>query len=146
MAAVLGLNAKLYRNTGSWASPSFDLISNVKNLTVKGSTETADVSTRGTGGFKATVATLKDISLEFEMVWDNADADFTALKNAWLNNTTIEMLALDGPSSTTGSQGPRFDGMVTNFERSEQLTEALMVNVTVVPTYSSNTPTWYTVP
>jgi hypothetical protein len=38
----------------------------------------ADVTTRGNAGWRATVATLKDGSIEFEMVWDTGDADFGA--------------------------------------------------------------------
>ena len=35
MAIRLGLNAKLYRNTGSYASPTWNEIGNVKDVTHK---------------------------------------------------------------------------------------------------------------
>ena len=40
---------------------------------------------------QATPATLKDASIEFQMVWNPADAHFTAIKNAFLNNSVIEL-------------------------------------------------------
>lgn len=147
MAFVLGLDAKLYYNSGTYAVPTWNVMNNVKDVTLNLSTEEADVTTRGGGGWKQTVATLKDGSIEWKSVWDTADAAFTAVKNAWLNKTPIEFLCLDGDRTVTGKQGLRAICMVTNFTREEPLTDALMVNVSVKPTYdSTNAPTWYVAP
>ena len=139
------MDAKLYRNTGTFASPTWNLIPNVKDLTLSLETGEADVTTRGNAGWRATVATLKDASIEFEMVWDSTDDDFTALKNAFLGNTAIEMAVLDGLVATSGSQGLRATCMVTSFTRNEPLEEAITVSVTIKPTYSENAPSWMTV-
>ena len=48
-----------------------------------------DVSTRGNSGWRQTLGTLKDGTIEFEMVWDPGDAGFTAIKDAWLNDYAI---------------------------------------------------------
>jgi hypothetical protein len=146
MAIKLGMDAKLYRNSATYASPTWDLIGNVKDLTLSLETGEADVTTRGNAGWRATVATLKDGSLEFEMVWDTEDADFTAIRTAFLNNAAIEMAILDGLVATTGSQGLRASFMVTNFTRNEPLEEAITVSVSMKPTYSANAPAWMTVP
>lgn len=145
MSIKLGMDAKLYRNTGTFASPTWNIIPNVKDLTLNLETGEADVTTRGNNGWRATVATLKDASIEFEMVWDTEDDDFTALRNAFLNNTAIELAVLDGLVATSGSQGLRATCMVTSFTRNEPLEEAITVNVTVKPTYSANAPSWMTV-
>ncbi|MFN5393878.1 MAG: phage tail tube protein, partial [Planctomycetota bacterium] len=105
MPAKLGLDAKLYRNTGTYAAPTWDLIGNVRDLTLNLETGEADVSTRSNNGWRATVSTLKDASLEFEMVWDTADSDFGAIRDAFLNNTTVEIAVLDGLITGTGSSG-----------------------------------------
>jgi hypothetical protein len=65
----LGMEAKLYRNTGSYAAPTWSEMTNVKDLTLN---LEADVTTRGNAGWRATIAALKDGSIEFEMVWDTA--------------------------------------------------------------------------
>jgi hypothetical protein len=145
MAIKLGMDAKLYRNTGTYASPTWDLIGNVKDLTLSLETGEADVTTRGNGGWRATVATLKDGALEFEMIWDTEDTDFTAIRTAFLGNTAVEMAVLDGLVATTGSQGLRASFMVTNFTRNEPLEEAITVSVSMKPTYSANAPAWMTV-
>jgi hypothetical protein len=92
------------------------------------------------------VATLKDASLEFEMVWDTADADFTAIRTAFLTNAAIEFAVLDGNVATAGTQGLRASMAITNFSRSEPLEDAIKVSVTAKPTYSANAPEWMTIP
>lgn len=146
MGVKLGLDAKLYRNTGTHGSPTWNEVTNVKDLTLNLEAGEADVSTRGNGGWRANIATLKDASLEFEMVWDTADDDFTAIRTAFLTNGSIEFAVLDGASTVAGSQGLRALMAITNFSRSEPLEEAISVSVTAKPTYSEDPPEWMTVP
>jgi hypothetical protein len=67
MGVRLGLDAKLYRNTGTYAAPVWNEVKNVKDLTLNLEAGEADVTTRGNNGWRATLATLKDGSVEFEM-------------------------------------------------------------------------------
>ena len=148
MPAKLGLDAKLYRNAGTYAAPTWDLIGNVRDLTLNLETGEADVSTRGNNGWRATVGTLKDASLEFEMVWDTADSDFGAVRDAFLNNNTVEFAVMDGlitGAGSSGSQGLRATFRIASFSRNEALEEAITVSVTAKPTYSANPPSWMTV-
>ena len=142
MSVKLGLDARLYRNTAAYASPTWNEVKNVKDLTLSLEAGEADVTTRGNGGWRATIATLKDGSLEFEMVWDTADDDFTAIRTAFLANGSVEFAVLDGAYNTTGSQGLRAAMAITNFSRSEPLEEAIKVSVTAKPTYSDHPPEW----
>ena len=87
------------------AAPTWDLVGNVRDLTLNLETGEADVSTRGNNGWRATVGTLKDASLEFEMVWDTADSDFGAVRDAFLNNSTVEFAVMDGLITGAGSSG-----------------------------------------
>jgi len=68
MSVRLGLDAKLYRNTGTYDTPTWVEMTNVKDLTLNLESGEADVTTRANNGWRATVATLKDGSIEFEMV------------------------------------------------------------------------------
>ena len=142
MSVKLGLDARLYRNTAVYASPTWNEVKNVKDLTLSLEAGEADVTTRGNGGWRATIATLKDGSLEFEMVWDTADDDFTAIRTAFLTNGSVEFAVLDGAYNTAGSQGLRAAMAITNFSRSEPLEEAIKVSVTAKPTYSDHPPEW----
>ena len=57
MGIKLGMEAKLYRNTGTYALPTWVELTNVKDLTLNLEAGEADVTTRGNAGWRATVAT-----------------------------------------------------------------------------------------
>jgi hypothetical protein len=146
MSVKLGLDAKLYYCVaGIGGTPTWTLLGNVKNVTLNLQKGEADVTTRANNGWKATAATLKEGSIEFEMVWDPADTGFTAIKDAYFNNTLIGMAAMDGAVATTGSQGLWADCAITDFTRDEPLEDAISVKVTAKPTYSANAPIWKTI-
>lgn len=135
MAIRLGMEAVLNYKTGA---SSWTELANVRDVTLTLETGEADVTTRANAGWRATVATLKDASVEFEMVWDTTDAGFSAIKTAYLNNTAIGLQVLDG----TSGEGLQADFMITSFSRSEALEEAITVSVTAKVTYSTTPPEW----
>ena len=133
MAIVLGMNCDLYRGTaGSTAST---LMTNVTDVTVSMEKDEADVTTRGNNGYKATVGTLKSGTIEFTMIWDTDDDNFTAIKNAYFNDTAIALFASDGNGS--GLDG---DFSITNFSQGQPLAEAVTVSITAKLTYSTRAP------
>ncbi|HPM23983.1 MAG TPA: phage tail tube protein [Phycisphaerae bacterium] len=121
---VLGMNAKLYHGTAG--NPASTELTNVRNVTLNLEAGEADVTTRANLGWRATAPTLRECSVDFEMVWDPADAGFTAIKNAFLTNGLIALKVLD----QANGQGPDGDFSITSFTRSEELEEALTVSVT----------------
>ena len=142
MSLKLGMEAKLYRNNGTYAVPDWVEMTNVKDLTLNLEAGEADVTTRGNNGWRATVASLKDGSIEFEMVWDTADAGFTAIQQAYFNNTSIEFAVMDGDIATVGSEGFCANFVITGFSRGEPLEEAITVSVTAKPASEQQ---WYEV-
>ena len=136
MSIRLGMQAKLYY--GAAGATATTELTNVKDVTLTLETGESDVTTRASNGWRATIATLKNGSVEFTLIWDTEDAGFTAIKNAYFNNTAIALAVLDGE----GGSGLDADFSVTNFTRNEPLEEAITVNVTVKPTYVSRAPTW----
>jgi len=149
MSIKFGLDAKLYYCVaGIGGSPTWLELTNVKNVTLSLTKGEADVTTRANKGWRATAGTLKEGTIEFEMIWDTKDAGFTAIKNAYFDNSIIGLAAMDGPitgADSNGSQGLWADCMVTDFSRDEPLEDALGVKVTAKPTYSTNPPIWKTV-
>lgn len=145
MTVKLGLDARLYRNTGSYASPVWNEVTNVKDLTLNLEAGEADVSTRGNNGWRATVARLKDASIEFEMILDTGNDDFVSIRDAFLAGAALEFAVMDGPINAAGSQGLRASCAITKFSRNESLEEAISVSVTLKPTHSANPPSWFVV-
>ncbi|MCI0333698.1 MAG: phage tail protein [Planctomycetes bacterium] len=142
MAIRLGLDARLYRNTGNPGSLLFELVENVRDLTLNLETGEADVTTRGNAGWRASLGTLKDASIEFEMVWNSEDVDFVVFKDAFFAGDPIELLVMDGEASSPESQGLQALCQIISFTRSEALEEAITVSVTAKPTYSGTPPAW----
>jgi len=145
MSIKLGMEAKLFRNSGTYDTPAWVEIQNVKDLTLNLEAGEADVTTRGNNGWRATVAALKDGSIEFDMVWDTDDANFTAIQQAYFQAAPIEMAVMDGDIGSSGTQGLRATFAITKFSRNEPLEEALTVSVTAKPTFAEHVPEWMTV-
>ena len=137
MAIVLGLDAKLFRGTaGTQAATE---VTNVKDLTLNLESGEADVTTRATQGWKATAATLKEASLEFTILYDPADADFTAFQTAYFSNTPLALFVSDGQDTAHGLDA---DFSITAFSVEQPLEEAMSVSVTAKPTASTRAPQW----
>lgn len=136
MGFRLGMNCKAYY--GAAGSTANMVMDNIKDVTLNLSTGESDVTTRGNQGWRAMAATLKEGSVEFKMVWDTDDLGFQAIKNAWFNAAAVALMFLDG----TDGSGLDADFTITNFTRNEPLEEAVTVDVTAKPTYSTRAPAW----
>ena len=121
---VLGMNAKLYY--GAAGGSASTEMGNVKDVTLTLEAGEADITTRANQGWRATAPTLRECSVEFEMVWNPSDAGFTAIKTAFLAAGMVALKILD----QEGGQGPDGDFSITSFSRNEALEEAVTVSVT----------------
>lgn len=159
MAAVLGENAKLYYNldstyggTGTYASPDWDEICNVMELTLSLEQSEVEVTRRCSSGFRDYLQGLIDATITFKMLWDTGDAAFEDFQEAFFNKTVIEVAVMDGDVTTTGSEGLRSVCLVRSFSRSENIGEALTVDIALKPAenaYNSGAyvaPSWYEIP
>ena len=147
MTHVLSEDAIIYYNSASYATPTWVELTNVKDVTLNLEMGEVDVTTRASGGWTENVQGLLSASVDFNMLWDNDDAGFTAVRTAFFAKSGIEILVLDGAHDATAgtSQGLRATCMVGNFTRTETLGEALTVDVSIKPVLNSNSsPEWYT--
>ena len=143
-APILGFNAKLYRNTGTYGTPIWNEVPNVGDLELSLEASEAATNVRSGAGFEQAVAGLIKAGINFTMIYDPADVDQTAMVTAFFARTSIEFAVMDQAIETAGSQGLRAVCMITKMSRQEKLGEALMFDVTIRPTYSANAPSWMT--
>ena len=162
MALVLGLNGKLSYETGGYSADAGndnkpDISGGVgteltitKDVTLNLEQAEADVTTRGSNGWRARVGTLKEGTVEMQIQWDTDDAAFQVMMNTWLNNGVVGLAVLDddytaetvpGAHDGTGT-GLIANFSITNFTREEGLEEAMVANVTAQPTYTAVQPGW----
>ena len=146
MAAITGYFCKLYRNTGTYGSPTWVEVLPTRDVKSNCVMNEIDASVRGGNGWQQNVPGLKNLTLEFNLLWDSTDASLTAISDAYFANppTTIEFLALSGPIGTAGNKGIRAVCYVTNFSRNEGLEEAVTVDVTAKPAAGVNAPSVFT--
>jgi hypothetical protein len=140
--AVRGKDFKLYRNVDVVydSQPTWQLVTNVRDLTSNLEKALADASTRATS-FRQQVGTLKDLNVDFQMVYTNTDVDVAAFELAFYNDSNMELLDLDGDIQTTGSRGVRFMAQVTKFTRNEALEDVGLIDVSIVVGYApTNAP------
>jgi hypothetical protein len=142
MALRLGIDAKLYRNTGTFGTPVLNVVDNCRDLTLGLEKNEADVTTRGNDGWRAIVGVLKDATIEFNMIADGADDDYIAFRDAFLTNDDVEVFVMSADVDEADSEGLRATCSVLGFTRNEPLEEALNIDVTLRPTYNTNAPEW----
>jgi hypothetical protein len=128
---VLGMNAGLYFGAAGETDPSLMTeVTNAKDVTLSLEAGDADITTRANSGWRATAPTLRECTVEFQMVWKPGDAAFDAIKAAFLSAGTVALVALDQKRTVVGAQGPLGDFSITNFSRNEALEEAIVADVT----------------
>lgn len=140
----LGLDCKLYRNTASWASPTWDLVDCV-DVTVNLDRNAVAAPSRASAWNKY-LPGLKNMSLDVKLNADPADTDQAALQAAYEAGTVIGMAVADGAIATSGTKYLKGDYIVTKFQRGEPLEGVVPIDVTLQPAASSvNDPTFVTV-
>ena len=110
-----------------------DEVTNVKDLATDFSAGEADITTRGSAGWRETLATLREGTVTFQMVWEPGDEAFDAIQEAFLDNTLIAAAVLDSDPTDTPDVSEGIVGYfsVTNFSLTQNLEEAQMVDVTL---------------
>lgn len=141
MAVVRGKDFYLYRNVDDPYddSPTWSHVVNVRDLTRNNTPALADASIRGST-FRLQVPTLKEMSLDFQMVYDPEDLDVAAFDEAFYADGLVEILDLDGPIGTAGSKGIRMHALVSNFTVNEALEDVGMIDISLVPGYTPDNP------
>jgi len=144
MAHVVGIDAKMYYDASGVGGSSWSELANVRDVTVSLEKAEIDVSNRAYGGWRANAGALKDATIEWDMIYDTTDAGFTAIRDAWLNDTVIGLAIMDQNITTVGAQGLHADCEIMSFSQPQPMEDAIKVNVRAKPTYSSTDPSWST--
>jgi len=137
--AQFGFDAVLnYMIGGVGGGGTWTELKNMQDNKLDLTSDEADVTVRGSGGWKATAAAIKDASVSFDMIWDPTNAGFTAIKDAYFNNTVIGLQILD----KAAGEGLEADFVITNFSRNEPVNDVLKVSVTAKVSFVNTPPVW----
>lgn len=135
-----GLDCYFYRNTGSHASPTWNEVSCVRDLTLPKKKTRSEFSSRGTGGYKAFRGAMKELDVQGEVIRDHSDADYLALLDSFENDTILDCLFLDGPVDTAGSKGWRLQMIVFDISDKEPLDGPSLADLEMSVAYDTAHP------
>jgi len=127
----LGKDAKLYHGTAGADLASMSELTCVRDVTVTLETGEAESVSRASK-WRKVAPTFNNCTLEFEMAYEPDDSGWQAIKDAWLNQTEIELAALDGDKADS-AQGIKGTFHIMQFSVNQPLEEALTVSVTARP-------------
>ena len=138
--ARLGVTSKLYRNTGSWGTPTWVAIDKVDGLELDSGWNTSTSGDRGQGvdTVEKTTATL---NITGRVKQDDSDAGYAALLAGYLSRSPIDLMVLNGASNSNGATGFRAMWHVTRFAEPQGRDVVIYRDFTLVPAgYDSTTP------
>jgi hypothetical protein len=141
MPEQLGLDAKLnFKVGGQGGGGSWIELTNCKDVTLNLERNEADATTRANAGWEATKAALRTGSIDFDMVYDDADAGFAAIRDVFFDvEAIIGIQVFD-----SGGKGLQADYTVTKWTVNQPLREVIMVSVSIKIAYSATAPSWIT--
>lgn len=145
MGAKTGSDCIAYRNTGTYGTPVWNPWTNLRDLSLNLEMGDADASYRGSN-WKRTLATMKDGSVDAEMIHDPLVDDYNVIRDAFINKTVLDLAIADGAIATVGTQYFRADFQAFGFSRNEPLEDTVTVKVPLKISYSTNEPGFTTVP
>lgn len=137
--SLLGINAKLYRNTGTYGSPTWTAINAVSDLAVNPPWDEADASTRGSR-VKMVMKTLLGLEVSGKIRANLTDTEYVNMVDASNQDTVNDYLVLTSTTSATGSRGYRFDGQVFIATQDQNLGSVIYDDFMLKPSPSANQP------
>jgi hypothetical protein len=144
--ATRGDDCKVYRNTGTWGTPVYNELEHVTQINPVDSKTEITIPIRRRRKFYQPGQ--RDLQLEItliEVVGDAASAaDLQAFIDAYNNETTLEVLTLDGVVTAAGSQGGRGDYHVTAYTPNQEADNIMTHVFTLRQALTANQPVWFT--
>ncbi len=138
----VGIFGHLAYNTGTYGVPVWTDIPIAHEVEIKADAGLVEANTRGNAPFKAFVRSLTDIEFSFKVVKDTSSTVYSMLQTAFLAGTAVDLVALNGPSTTgSGSEGFRAVCVLGEFSESQGDEGVIEVSVTAKPAYGLNGPT-----
>lgn len=146
MSSRVAIDGKVYRNTGSYGSPTWTEISLVRDVQVNPAWDRVDGSSRA-GYVKADAKTQLALSFTLSVKVHLTDAGYIALMDSFVDpNGVIDLLILNGDNATNGVEGWRADFGVFTASEDQSIGNVLYRDFEVGPSaHATNVPKRVTV-
>jgi hypothetical protein len=132
MSVQRGLDLQLYRNTGTYVGPVWNLVPNVRDLSLGRSKTQGDASSRQQS-VKMSEPCLEDGQFGWDMVDESTDADLIAIESAYDGNDLMEFAFCD-----SAGVGIRYECKIFDVSEPQPLDGVNVINVKAMPCYTTN--------
>lgn len=137
MAAVkLGINAKLFYNAGTYGTPTWTEVTQIEDLMEDIKAQKSACNDRSSPINKSVVTSI-DLAWNGKIKNDESTA-FELLYEAILEKATVDILVLNGGSTTNGVRGYRADVQVFDMSDPQGRNDSIYHNFLFEPTDSTN--------
>lgn len=149
----MGVECVMYRNTGTYASPTWSACTSVRNLKYDKDSGKVEVGARKHGAVKVYKKSRTDFTLDFDLLITHDDAstgdlpaDVDAILTAADDGSSIDILLLDGPVATAGNRGHRAHMLFEKTSEDQGLDNEVKLSITAcyAEFASGEGPTEYT--
>lgn len=133
-----GILASVYRNTGSYGSPTWTRWDLVRSVSPAIPWDMVDASIRGTRA-KLWAKTQVDLVFSLEARADDADAAYVAFFDAAMSpSSVVDLLILDGRIATEGAMGVRAEFNVSFASQTQGPGDVVYTTFDLKPAWTSN--------
>ena len=142
MSATAGIKqgnrAVVYRNTGTYGSPTWTAVGLVKDDSEASPWDMVEAGARETLA-KLYAKTRTDIGNTLVVRADDSDAGYNALADAAESQTSaLDVMILDGPITAEGARGERYTALVNKTGKPKDIDGVIYVTFDLKPTWDSN--------
>lgn len=141
MSGKLAIDAKLYYNTGNYATPTWTEIDLVRDLQFNPTWDKAEAFTRGNRA-KHYGKTLVEVGFTASVQVSDTDTGYKTLTTAHASSTAVvDMLMLDGADDSNGAEGVRFDAGVFAAGEDQSIGNVLYRDFDIAPSFNATNDT-----
>jgi hypothetical protein len=137
----LGINCVVYRNTGTWGSPTWTACPEFESVNIDPRYTKADSNSRDSR-FGRGKLTLAEVGVTARLKVKPVNTNYEALMDAFSLGTAVDLLILDGDKDTVGSRGIRAEFNIEAAPEDQGITARLYRDLTLSLNDSDNLPKW----
>lgn len=139
-AVQTGILSTLNLNGGTFGSPSWSAVGLVGDLKLDAKWDVAEYLIRAFR-VKFKQKTALDLSITGKLLASLTNASYTTMLSAMLNDDILDVMCLNGPSSTNGVRGYRFEAQIIDASEDQGPTGVVWNDFALVPVYGgTNAP------
>lgn len=133
----LAINAQMLRNSGSYGVPVLTAVGLVADGTLTMAWDEAAADARESRVHQF-VKSMLGLDFTFRLKKKPLNADYEALMNLFLSDSSEDMFFLDGPADIEGTRGARFDAQIFSATEDQSLPNVLYEDMIAKPLIGGN--------